>query len=101
MITSEELKHALDSLPSEIHDSAKGLVNTWITNIDRISEEPKLHIDECDELQQIADEAKGKLLTLLFGPLYIHFILEYCEDATLDKEEERFISDLVEYYHIQ
>ena len=97
MIT-EELKHVLDSLPSEIHDPAKDLVNTWVTNIDRISEEPKLSIDESDELQQIADEVKSKLLTLLFGPLYIYFVLEYYEDATLDEKEEKFIKDLYEYY---
>lgn len=100
MIT-EELKHVLDSLPSEIHDPAKDLVNTWVTNIDRISKEPELPMDESDELQQIADEAKSKLLTLLFGPLYIHFILEYYRDATLDEEEEQFIEDLAKYYRIK
>ena len=97
MIT-EELKHVLDSLPSEIHDPAKDLVNTWVTNIDRISEEPELSIDKSDELQQIADEAKSKLLTLLFGPLYIYFVLEYYEDDILDEEEEKFIKDLYGYY---
>ena len=54
-----------------------------------------------EELQQIADEAKSKLLTLLFGPLYIHFILEYYRDATLDEEEEQFIEDLAKYYRIK
>ncbi len=66
--------------------------------MNRISEEPELDTDESDDLEQIADEAKSKLLTLLFGPLYIYFVLEYYEDATLDEEEEDFIEDLYEYY---
>lgn len=35
MIT-EELKHTLDSLPSEIHEQARELVKTWKTANDRI-----------------------------------------------------------------
>lgn len=35
MIT-EELKHILDSLPSEIHEQARELVKTWKTANDRI-----------------------------------------------------------------
>lgn len=66
--------------------------------MNRISEEPELDTDESDDLEQIADEAKSKLLTLLFGPLYIYFVLEYYGDATLDDEEESFIEDLYEYY---
>lgn len=98
MIT-EELKHILDSLPSEIHEQARELVKTWKTANDRIINEIfELPEEENDELQQIADEAKSKLLTLLFGPLYIYFVLEYYEDATLDEEEEKFIKDLYEYY---
>lgn len=97
MIT-EELKHTLDSLPSEIHEQARELVKTWTENMNRISEEPELDTDESDDLEQIADEAKSKLLTLLFGPLYIYFVLEYYGDATLDDEEESFIEDLYEYY---
>lgn len=70
MIT-EELKHILDSLPSGIHEQARELVKTWKTANDRIINEIfELSEEENDELQQIADEAKGKLFTLLFGPLY-------------------------------
>ena len=38
MIT-EELKHTLDSLPSEIHEQARELVKTWKTANDRIINE--------------------------------------------------------------
>ena len=38
MIT-EELKHILDSLPSEIHEQARELVKTWKTANDRIINE--------------------------------------------------------------
>jgi hypothetical protein len=98
MITIEEFKQALDSLSPEVHNQAKELVKTQIENMNRISEEPELDTDESDDLEQIADEAKSKLLTLLFGPLYIYFVLEYYGDATLDDEEESFIEDLYEYY---
>jgi hypothetical protein len=98
MITIEEFKQALDSLSPEVHNQAKELVKTWTENMNRISEEPELDTDESDDLEQIADEAKSKLLTLLFGPLYIYFVLEYYGDATLDDEEEDFIEDLYEYY---
>ena len=68
MIT-EELKHTLDSLPSGVHEQARELVKTWKTAHDRIINEIfELSEEEDDELQQIADEAKGKLFTLLFGP---------------------------------
>lgn len=95
---SKELKQALDSLSPEVHNQAKELVKTWTENMNRISEEPELDTDESDDLEQIADEAKSKLLTLLFGPLYIYFVLEYYGDATLDDEEEDFIEDLYKYY---
>lgn len=39
MIT-EELKHTLDSLPSEIHEQARELVKTWKTANDRIIQIP-------------------------------------------------------------
>lgn len=62
MIT-EELKHILDSLPSEIHEQARELVKTWKTANDRIINEIfELSEEENDELQQIADEAKVNYL---------------------------------------
>lgn len=99
MIT-EELKHTLDSLPSEIHEQARELVKTWKTANDRIINEIfELSEEEDDELQQIADEAKGKLFTLLFGPLYHHYVSQYVLDQDYFEEEEQFIEDLSKYYN--
>ena len=100
MIT-EELKHTLDSLPSEIHEQARELVKTWKTDNDRIINEIfELSEEENDELQQIADEAKGKLFTLLFGPLYHHYVSHYVLDQDYFEEEEQFIEDLSKYYNL-
>lgn len=100
MIT-EELKHTLDSLPSEIHEQARELVKTWKTANDRIINEiSELSEEEDDELQQIADEAKGKLFTLLFGPLYHHYVSQYILDQDYFEEEEQFIEDLLKYYNL-
>lgn len=100
MIT-EELKHILDSLPSEIHEQARELVKTWKTANDRIINETfELSEEENDELQQIADEAKGKLFTLLFGPLYHHYVSQYVLDQDYFEEEEQFIEDLSKYYNL-
>lgn len=98
MIT-EELKHTLDSLPSEIHEQARELVKTWKTAND-INEIFELSEEEDDELQQIADEAKGKLFTLLFGPLYHHYVSQYVLDQDYFEEEEQFIEDLSKYYNL-
>lgn len=99
MIT-EELKHTLDSLPSEIHEQARELVKTWkTTDNDRIINEI-FEEEEDDELQQIADEAKGKLFTLLFGPLYHHYVSQYVLDQDYFEEEEQFIEDLSKYYNL-
>lgn len=69
MIT-EELKYILDSLPSGVHEQARELVKTWKTADGRIVKEIfELSEEEADELQQIADEAKGKLFTYL--PYYL------------------------------
>lgn len=100
MIT-EELKHTLDSLPSEIHEQARELVKTWKTDDGRIVKEIfELSEEEDDELQQIADEAKGKLFTLLFGPLYHHYVSQYVLDQDYFEEEEQFIEDLIKYYNL-
>lgn len=101
MIT-EELKHTLDSLPSEIHEQARELVKTWKTANDRIINEifELSEEEEDDELQQIADEAKGKLFILLFGPLYHHYVSQYVLDQDYFEEEEQFIEDLLKYYNL-
>lgn len=100
MIT-EELKHTLDSLPSEIHEQARELVKTWKDGQIRIVKEIfELSEEEDDELQQIADEAKGKLFTLLFGPLYHHYVSQYVLDQDYFEEEEQFIEDLSKYYNL-
>lgn len=100
MIT-EELKQNLNSLPSEVHEQARELVKTWKTSNDRIINEIfELSEEEDDELQQIADEAKGKLLTLLFGPLYHHYVSQYVLDQDYFEEEEQFIEDLSKYYNL-
>lgn len=105
MIT-KELKHTLDSLPSEIHEQARELVKTWKTANDRIindrviNEIFELSEEEDDELQQIADEAKGKLFTLLFGPLYHYYVSQYVLDQDYFEEEEQFIEDLSKYYNL-
>lgn len=100
MIT-EELKHTLDSLPSEIHEQARELVKTWKTANDRIINEIfELSEEANDELQQIADEAKGKLFTLLFGQLYHHYVSQYVLDQDYFEEEEQFIEDLLKYYNL-
>lgn len=100
MIT-EELKHTLDSLHSVVHEQARELVKTWKTANDRIINEIfELSEEEDDELQQTADEAKGKLFTLLFGPLYHHYISQYVLDQDYFEEEERFIEDLSKYYNL-
>lgn len=100
MIT-EELKHTLDSLPSEIHEQARELVKTWKDVRGRIVKEIfELSEEEDDELQQIADEAKGKLFTLLFGPLYHHYVSQYVLDQDYFEEEEQFIEDLLKYYNL-
>lgn len=100
MIT-EELKHTLDSLSSEIHEQARELVKTWKIANDRIINEIfELSEEEDDELQQIADEAKGKLFTLLFGPLYHHYVSQYVLDQDYFEEEEQFIEDLLKYYNL-
>lgn len=100
MIT-EELKHTLDSLHSVVHEQARELVKTWKTANDRIINEIfELSEEEDDELQQTADEAKGKLFTLLFGPLYHHYISQYVLDQDYLEEEERFIEDLSKYYNL-
>lgn len=100
MIT-EELKHTLDSLPSEIHEQARELVKTWKDGQIRIVKEIfELSEEEADELQQIADEAKGKLFTLLFGPLYHHYVSQYVLDQDYFEEEEQFIEDLSKYYNL-
>lgn len=100
MIT-EELKHTLDSLPSEIHEQARELVKTWKTANDRIINEVfELSEEEDDELQQIADEARDKLFTLLFGPLYHPYISQYVLDQDYFEEEERFIENLSKYYNL-
>lgn len=100
MIT-EELKHTLNSLPSEIHEQARELVKTWKTANDRIINEIfELSEEEDDELQQIADEARDKLFTLLFGPLYHHYISQYVLDQDYLEEEEQFIEDLSKYYNL-
>lgn len=100
MIT-EEIKHTLDSLPSEIHEQARELVKTWKDGRIRIVKEIfELSEEEADELQQIADEAKGKLFTLLFGPLYHHYVSQYVLDQDYFEEEEQFIEDLSKYYNL-
>ena len=100
MIT-EELKHTLDSLPSEIHEQARELVKTWKDGrIQIVKEIFELSEEEADELQQIADEAKGKLFTLLFGPLYHHYVSQYVLDPDYFEEEEQFIEDLSKYYNL-
>ena len=100
MIT-EELKHTLDSLPSGVHEQARELVKTWETADGRIVKEIfELSEEEGDELQQIADEAKGKLFTLLFGPLYHHYVSQYVLDQDYFEEEEQFIEDLSKYYNL-
>lgn len=100
MIT-EELKHTLDSLPSGVHEQARELVKTWKTDDGRIVKEIfELSEEEGDELQQIADEAKGKLFTLLFGPLYHHYVSQYVLDQDYFEEEEQFIEDLSKYYNL-
>lgn len=100
MIT-EELKYILDSLPSEVHEQARELVKTWKTADGRIVKEIfELSGEEADELQQIADEAKGKLFTLLFGPLYHHYVSQYVLDQDYFEEEEQFIEDLLKYYNL-
>lgn len=99
MIT-EELKHTLDSLHSVVHEQARELVKTWKTANDRIINEIFELSEEDDELQQIADEAKGKLLTLLFGPLYHHYVSQYVLDPDYFEEEEQFIEDLSKYYNL-
>lgn len=100
MIT-EELKHTLDSLPSEIHEQARELVKTWKTANDRIINEVfELSEEEDDELQQTADEARDKLFTLLFGPLYHPYISQYVLDQDYFEEEERFIENLSKYYNL-
>lgn len=99
MIT-EELKHTLDSLPSEIHEQARELVKTWTANDRIINEIFELSEEANDELQQIADEAKGKLFTLLFGPLYHHYVSQYVLDQDYFEEEEQFIEDLSKYYNL-
>ncbi len=100
MIT-EELKHTLDSLPSEIHEQARELVKIWKTDNDQIINEIfELSEEANDELQQIADEAKGKLFTLLFGPLYHHYVSQYVLDQDYFEEEEQFIEDLSKYYNL-
>ena len=53
MIT-EELKHTLDSLPSEIHEQARELVKTWKTANDRI-------INEIFELSEDSETLPGHL----------------------------------------
>lgn len=98
MIT-EELKHTLDSLPSEIHEQARELVKTW-KEIRIVKEIFELSEEKADELQQIADEAKGKLFTLLFGPLYHHYVSQYVLDQDYFEEEEQFIEDLSKYYNL-
>lgn len=95
MIT-EELKHTLDSLPSEIHEQARELVKTWKTANDRIINEIFELSEEDDEIQQIAD----KLFTLLFGPLYHHYVSQYVLDQDYFEEEEQFIEDLSKYYNL-
>lgn len=100
MIT-EELKYILDSLPSGVHEQARELVKTWKTAKGRIVKEIfELSEEEADELQQIADEAKGKLFTLLFGPLYHHYVSQYVLDQDYFEEEEQFIEDLLKYYNL-
>lgn len=100
MIT-EELKQNLDSLPSEVHEQARELVKTWKTANDRIINEIfELSEEEDDELQQTADEARGKLFTLLFGPLYHPYISQYVLDQDYFEEEERFIENLSKYYNL-
>lgn len=99
MITIEEFKQAIDSLSPEVHNQAKELVKTWTENMNRISEEPELDIDESDELEQIADEAKSKLLTLLFDDIY--FVLEYMtKKRTLSRTYTNIISN-ERLYHIR
>ena len=98
MIT-EELKHTLDSLPSEIHEQARELVKTWKTANDRIINEIFELSEEEDESQQIA-EARDKLFTLLFGPLYHHYVSQYVLDQDYFEEEEQFIEDLLKYYNL-
>ena len=100
MIT-KEFKHTLDSLPSEIHEQARELVETWKTANDQIINEIfELSEEANDEFQQIADEAKGKLFTLLFGPLYHHYVSQYVLDQDYFEEEEQFIEDLSKYYNL-
>lgn len=100
MIT-EELKYILDSLPSRVHEQARELVKTWKTADGRIVKKIfELSEEEVDELQQIADEAKGKLFTLLFGPLYHHYVSQYVLDQDYFEEEEQFIEDLLKYYNL-
>ena len=92
MIT-EELKHTLDSLPSGVHEQARELVKTWKTADGRIVKEIfELSEEEADELQQIADEAKGKL--------YHHYVSQYVLDQDYFEEEEQFIEDLLKYYNL-
>lgn len=51
-----------------------------------------------EELKQIADEAKGKLFTLLFGPLYHYYVSQYVLDPDYFEEEEQFIEEIQEYF---
>lgn len=53
MIT-EELKHTLDSLPSEIHEQARELVKTWKTANDRIINEI-FELSEEEYMNQLTD----------------------------------------------
>lgn len=100
MIT-EELKHTLDSLSSGVHEQARELIKTWKTSNDRIINEVfELSEEENDELQQTADEARGKLFTLLFGPLYHPYVSQYVLDQDYFEEEELFIENLSKYYNL-
>ena len=77
---------------------------TWKTrpknDLDGHKEIFELSEEEADELQQIADEAKGKLFTLLFGPLYHHYVSQYVLDQDYFEEEEQFIKNLLKYYNL-
>lgn len=98
---TEELKHTLDSLSSGVHEQARELIKTWKTSNDRIINEVfELSEEENDELQQTADEARGKLFTLLFGPLYHPYVSQYVLDQDYFEEEERFIENLSRYYNL-
>lgn len=64
---NEEIKFALSHLEEDKIQKIKDNTRIFIENTNRIAEDPDLTLEQEDELDEIATDAKEEVLEILFG----------------------------------